>query len=180
MTFTKGFQSLPHTVAFTDADFAGCAVTLKSTSGSIMYHRGVPIVWSSKRQSIRATSTCESEYVALYDTIRLCENQGYLDWFLQERKLPLVFSDNQSALKMSQSTVVTKRSKHIDLRYHKVRDHFKDLCWCPSDLNRADPLTKPLSGQKYLGIFKTPPGFDNISEVDSEEPTVQAFFTVNF
>ena len=132
----------------------GCTVTLKSTSGSIMYHRGVPVVWSAKRQTIRATSTCESEYVALFDTIRLCENQGYLDWYLHGRKLPLVFSDNQSALKLSQSAVVTKRSKHIDLRYHKVRDHFKDLCFCSSELNKADPLTKSLSGKKYIGLFK--------------------------
>ena len=88
-------------------------------------------MWSSKRQTIRATSTCESEYVALYDTIHMCEGQGFLDWFLLERELPLVFADNQSALSLSKSSVITKRSKHMNLRFHKVRDHFRDLCYCP-------------------------------------------------
>eukprot|EP00396_MALV-II-16_sp_LP-1_P000194 gene194-160_t len=58
-----GKDVFPTTVAFTDSDFAGCAVTLRSTSGSILYHRGTPIAWSSKRQSLRATSTMEAEYI---------------------------------------------------------------------------------------------------------------------
>ena len=152
----EGGKELPDTVAFSDADFAGCTVTLRSTSGSILYHRGCPIVWSSKRQTVRASSTCESEYVAIFDSIKLCQSQGFLDWFLEQKDipLPLVFTDNQSALSLSQAAMVTKKSKHISLRYHVVRDHFKDLCFCPTQLNKADPLTKPLAGGKYLSMFK--------------------------
>tara|TARA_B100000586_G_scaffold243223_1_gene197521 strand:- start:2 stop:718 length:717 start_codon:yes stop_codon:yes gene_type:complete len=151
----KGGHELPDLVAFTDSDFAGCSVTLRSTSGSILYYRGTPIVWSSKRQTVRAASTCEAEYVALYDVIRLSQNQGFLDWFLHEKELPLIFSDNKSALDLAKSSVVTKRSKHMNLRYHLVRDHFKDLCYCPTDINKADPLTKPLVSSKYISLFKT-------------------------
>ena len=57
-----GQAGLPNTVTFSDADFMGCTVSMKSTSGSIVYYKGTPVVWSSKRQSITATSTCESEY----------------------------------------------------------------------------------------------------------------------
>ena len=60
-----GGKNLPDTVAFSDSDFMGCFVTLKSTSGSIMYYKGVPIIWSSKRQSIRARSPTEAEYVGI-------------------------------------------------------------------------------------------------------------------
>jgi hypothetical protein len=146
-------QTLPDTVSFSDADFMGCSVTMKSTSGSIMYHRGCPIVWSSKRQSLKATSTCESEYVALYDTIKFSQSQGYLDWFVEDGSLPLIFCDNQSALNLSKSSLVTKKSKHMNLRYHIVRDFARDLCYCPTDVNRADPLTKPLVGGKYVSMF---------------------------
>jgi len=150
-------KSLGNTVCFADADFAGCSVTLRSTSGNILYHRGVPIVWASKRQTVKATSTCESEYMALYDMIKLTQSQGYLDWFLggDGGKLPLTFTDNKSALDLSKSSVITKRSKHIQLRYHVVRDFVKDLCYCPTGQNRADCLTKPVvGGKKYIHMFK--------------------------
>ena len=89
-----GHGELPSTVAFTDSDFAGCAVTLRSTSGSILYYRGCPVVWSARQQGIRATSTCEAEYAACYDCIRTIEGQGFLDYVLKEGEFPLVFIDN--------------------------------------------------------------------------------------
>jgi hypothetical protein len=148
------YQELPHNVAFTDADFCGCSITLKSTSGSILYFRGCPIIWRSKRQSLRTHSTCESEFVAMYDCIRLCQSQGYLGWFLDSRKeLPLIFSDNKSALALSRTSVATKRSKHYALRYMLVKDHFKSFSYVPTDVNLSDPLTKPLSGAKYIQMF---------------------------
>jgi hypothetical protein len=153
----KAGKELADTVAFSDADFAGDCVSLYSTSGSIMYHRGMPIVWTSKRQTVRASSTCEAEYVALYDTIRLTQGQGYLDWFLeQDGEIPLIFGDNESSLALSRSSIVTKRSKHIHLRFHTVRDFAKYLAYCPTEINRADPLTKALTRDKYQGLFGDP------------------------
>ena len=116
-----------------------------------------PIALSSKRQAVRATSTCEAEYIALFDATRITQSQGYLDWFLEQgRETPLIFGDNQSSLALSKSSMVTKRSKHIHLRCHVVRDFAKYLAYCPTDLNRADPLTKPLAGPKYIGLFRVP------------------------
>ena len=109
-----------------------------------MYQRSVPIIWPLRKQSVRAVNTCEAAYVAIYDTSRMTTSLGFLDWFIEEDRLPLVFVDNQSALKLSANSLVTKKSKHINLRYHAVRDHCKDLCYCPTDKNLADPLTKPL------------------------------------
>ena len=98
-------------------------------------------------------------------------SQGYLDWYLTTsgEKLPLVFTDNQSALAMANSTLVNKRSKHIDLRYHMVKDHVKDLCYCHTDRNLADPLTKPLVSAKYLSLFQVDPN-SQISD------TVRSFY----
>ncbi len=164
-------KELADTMAFSDSDFAGCTATLRSTSGSILYHRGTPVCWSAKRQTIRATSTCEAEYVGIYDTIKLSLSQGFLDWFLHERELPLVFTDSQSALGLSNAALVTKRSKHIDLRYHVVRDYCKDLAYCPTGVNRADPLTKPMRSDKYLSLFMTP-----VSEDPSDTFYARAYF----
>ena len=60
---------------------------------------------------------------------------------------------NKSALDLSKPTVVTKRSKHMDLRYHMVRDYSKYLCYCPTDLNLSDALTKPVDSSKYNAMF---------------------------
>jgi len=168
----KGGKNLPNTVAFTDSDFAGCTVTLRSTSGSIIYHRGTPIAWSSKRQTIRATSTCEAEYVGMYDTIKLSLAQGYLDWFLEDRSLPLTFCDNQSALHLSDSSLVNKKSKHMLLRWHMVRDYKEELCYVPTDVNKADPLTKALPAHKYMSLFK----FPNSNIHSSEDETAATCF----
>ena len=107
--------------------------------------------------------------MAAYDTIRLSLSQGYLDWFLVGRSLPLTFVDNQSAIALSKSSLITKRSKHISLRYHVVRDYCKDLCYCPTDSNRADPLTKRVPEVKYLQLFSPQvAGCDGVEEYDSD------------
>jgi len=102
------------------------------------------VLWSCKKQSVRAVSTCEAEYCALYDTVRMSQGFGLLEWLLVEKDLPLTFCDSQSALALSKCTLVTRRSKHIDLRLHAVKDHVRDLCYCPTEHNKADMLTKPL------------------------------------
>ena len=148
-----GHPELPNTVMFSDADFAGDSLTLKSTSGSVLYYRETPILWQSKRQGIRATSTCQAEYQAVYDSIMLSRSQGFLDWYLDDRTCPLIFVDNQSAIALSKSSLVTKKSKHILLRYHTVRDHARDLCFVPTQHNRADGLTKQIPQPKLLEIY---------------------------
>lgn len=155
-----GDRKMSNVVGFSDSDYAGCPVTLKSTTGSILYMFGTPIAWSSRRQSIRATSTCESEYCGIYETLKLCQSQGYLDWFLETEgeKLPLVFTDSQSALALARQAFVSRRSKHIALRMHMVKDHVQDLCYVNTQVNKADPLTKPLVSDKYISLFLTPSG----------------------
>jgi len=116
-----------------------------------MYYRGCPILWSSKRQSLITTSTCSAEYVAAFDTIQLCQSQGYADWF--GGQLPLIFVDSKSALAVADCPLPTKKSKHLAIRYHLVKEHVSSLCYVPTDVNKADPLTKPLTANKYIEMF---------------------------
>jgi hypothetical protein len=161
-------KKLEDFVAFTDSDFAGDTVSLKSTTGSILYYKGTPVCWSARRQGIRALSTCEAEYVAAFDTIQMVRGQGYLDYFLEADDIPLLFCDNQSTIALSKSSIVTKKSKHMQLRFHTVKDHFKSLCYCPSLLNRADPLTKPLTSDRYIDVFFLSAQFQDIVVSDSK------------
>jgi hypothetical protein len=139
-------------VGFCDADFAGCETTLRSTSGCIIYYRGTPVCWSSKRQSLRATSTCEAEYTSMYDLLQFSTRLGCLDWFGDREKM-LFFNDNKSALQLSKTTLATKRSKHFLLRLHEIRDHARKYLYVPSLQNRADPLTKAVLREQYVSIF---------------------------
>lgn len=154
-------------LGFGDSDFAGCSVTFRSTSGSILYYRSCPVVWRASRQSIRSYSTCEAEYIALYDTLVLTKSLGFRNWFLEEKELPLVFCDNQSALKISQNSLPTKKSKHYMLRLMLVRENYKSLAYVPTDKNRADPLTKGVTADKYIQLFDA--GYDPAMDDDVEE-----------
>ena len=140
-------------VCFCDADFAGCEQSSKSTSGSAVYYRGVLVGWRSKLQTTRSHSTCEAEYVSLYDGIRLCQSYGFLDWWMPDSELPVVCTDNKSSLDLSGAALVTRKSKHINLRYHTVRDYKEFLCWVPSALNLADSLTKAVTPAVYKLLF---------------------------
>eukprot|EP00452_MALV-II_sp_L67-6_P000153 gene153-biopygen149 len=170
-TFQKIAQAsgkdLKEFCGFSDADFAGCTQTLRSTSGSIMYYRGCAILWSSKRQSLITTSTCSAEYVAAFDTIQLSESQGYADWF--GNKLPLIFVDSKSALAVADNPLPTKKSKHLAIRYHVVKEWVSSLCYVPTDDNRADPMTKPLTARQYVQMFYHRPTKKQIEEMEIDD-----------
>ena len=162
-------RELPNLVGFSDSDYAGCSVTLKSTSGSVMFYRGVPILWASRRQAVLATSTCEAEYVALFDTVKVMQAVGFAEFFDEKERRPVLFGDNQSSIVLAKTTLPTKRSKHMDIRYHYVKEYAKDIAYCPTGVNMADPLTKPVPDP--LMFFQTPtPGSTELNEkVEGEQ-----------
>ena len=134
------------------------------------------IAWTGKLQTVRAKSTCESEYVAIYDTIRLCQMQGYLQWHIEASGQPLLFSDNQSALALSKTTLTSKRSKHIELRFHEIRDHQDRLAYVPTHRNLADPLTKGISPielfEHALALSAEEEDFDDDDEYYVQQPSL--------
>jgi len=90
----------------------------------------------------------------MHDAIRVSQAQGFLNWFIDgDSKLPLIFADNQSAMAISRSELLTKKSKHFALRYLLVRENFKSFGFCPSHLNLADQFTKGLASDKYKQMF---------------------------
>lgn len=99
-------------ISFSDADWAGEKLDRKSVSGMTIYHGTNLISWSSKKQTVVALSTAESEYIsAAMCVTELLYVKGLCGDFQLKCNLVL-FCDNTSAIKMINSYENTKRSKY--------------------------------------------------------------------
>lgn len=135
---------------FTDSDYAGDSDDRKGTSGYVFMMGTGVVSWSSNKQPIVTLSSTEAEFVAA--TTRACR----AIWLKKILKVlhfkedgpTLIYCDNSSAIKLSKNPVLQGWSKHIDVKYHFLRDLTNDevinLVYCRSEDQIADILTKPL------------------------------------
>ena len=138
---------------FCDADWAG-QPHRHSISGYSFHMGAGAITWSSKKQYIVALLSTEAEYVAQTHTAK---EAMYLHTFVQEIRgldKPIrINCDNQGAIALSKDNKFHARTKHIDIRYHFVREAVEDgkitLKYIPTDENPADIFTKPLAKAKF-------------------------------
>lgn len=140
---------------YCDADWAGDTENRKSTCGFIFFLGKGPISWSTKQQSVVARSSAEAEYLALsYAT----EEAIHLRQLLAELGFPqkeatIIYSDNISAIKLSNNPTFHKRTKTIDIRHHFIRDHVEKgeikFIHCGTKDMLADIFTKPLHGPRH-------------------------------
>lgn len=146
--------------AFTDADHGSSTYDRTSHTGFIFLLSGSPIAWDSRRQRSLAASTTEAEYMAMAE----CAKEAiYLQNFVRELGLDQladlkIFCDNQSALSLAKNPVYHARSKHIDIRYHFIRDAIKKKVFAaeyiPTEKQVADFLTKGLPKAKHQWCMK--------------------------
>lgn len=134
---------------FTDADYAGDVDTQKSTSGCIFLLNGGAISWSSQRQRVVALSTTKAEYIALSNGTKyaiwirgiICESG------LKCAKVHM-YVDNQSAIELTNSPEYHRKTKHIDVRIHFIRDVYEcgeiDVSYIESKEQLANIFTNPL------------------------------------
>lgn len=145
-------------LGYTDSDYAGDLNDRKSTSGYVFMLNSGAISWCSKKQPIVTLSSTEAEYVAA----SLCSCQAIwlrrlMETVQQQQRGPTtIFCDNVSAIKISKNPVLHARSKHIDVRYHFLRelcnDGVIDLVFCKSQDQVADILTKPLKQDTFVKL----------------------------
>ena len=129
LTFRKT-QSNLRIHAFCDADWASSTDDRRSITGyhiSLTEH-GPPISWKSKKQTSVALSTCEAEYVSLSIT---CQETIYLARLVNELtehdlQPTIIKNDNQGALSLIKNPVKHSKSKHIDIRYHFIREIYSN------------------------------------------------------
>ncbi|XP_043483599.1 secreted RxLR effector protein 161-like [Leptopilina heterotoma] len=142
-------------LGFTDADYAGCIQTRKSRSGFVFLLNGGPISWSSKRQDVVSLSTAEAEYIALANgTKEAIWLRRMLNKLGIKCETAPIYVDKQSAIKLSKNSEFHQRSKHIDVRFHFIRDVIgrKDIevKYVMSKDQLADIFTKPLPKQQFV------------------------------
>ncbi|CAL9002860.1 unnamed protein product [Prunus brigantina] len=143
-------------VGYTDSDYAGDQDDRKSTSGYVFLMGSGAVSWSSKKQPVVTLSTTEAEFIAAASSAcQVVWLRRILEVLNQEQSSPtVVFCDNISAIKLSKNPVMHGRSKHIDVRFHFLRDLVRDgileLIQCSTQQQVADVLTKPLKLDVFL------------------------------
>ncbi|GKA53833.1 retrovirus-related pol polyprotein from transposon TNT 1-94 [Tanacetum coccineum] len=142
-------DSLIALTAFADADHAGCQDTRRSTSGSMQLLGDRLVSWSSKRQKSAAISSTEAEYIALSGCCAqiLWMRSQLTDYGFGFNKIPMYY-DNKSAIALCCNNVQHSRSKHIDIRFHFIKEHVEngviELYFVNTEYQLADIFTKAL------------------------------------
>ena len=144
-------------IGYSDADWASSTDDRRSTTGYCfsLTKTGPLISWKSRKQRTVALSSCEAEYMALSATV---QESLYLIQLLKDISCeyqfgpPVIFGDNQGAIALSKNPVNRQRSKHIDVRYHFIRDEINNgkviVQYCPTADMVADIMTKPVTKAK--------------------------------
>ena len=142
---------------YSDSDWGRNKTTRRSVTGYVGYLLGSPIVSQSCYQPTVATSSCEAEYMAISNALKeiLYFTNVFREVELLLFQLPVsIYIDNTGAIDMSTTQVSNKRTKHIDIRHHLIRDSYEDgtifPLHVPTEENTADLFTKPLSDALFI------------------------------
>lgn len=137
------------THGFCDADWASSEEDRRSCTGYTFLFQGGAISWNSKRQPTVALSTTEAEYMSLSSCVQEAMWLKQLQetfWPVLKNEPMIIYSDNQSSIKLSGSDAYHSRTKHIDVRHHFVRNKVTegaiDVQYIQTDVMVADALTK--------------------------------------
>lgn len=145
---------------YVDADFAADNDRRRSLTGWVFKVVNNTVSWRSVLQSVVALSTTESEYMAASEAVkealwlREMMNELYRNFDDQV----VIHCDNQSAVFLSKNQTFHGRTKHIDVKFHFIRDVLSDGKVClqkiPTEENAADMFTKVLPVRKFEGCLK--------------------------
>ena len=151
---------------YSDSDLAGNVEDRRSTGGVVFYLNESLITWVSQKQRCVALSSCEAEFMAA--TAAACQGVWLQNLLRQitdmEHDPVVIYIDNKSAIDLAKNPVFHGRSKHIDIRYHFIREcvdrgeivvkHIR------TEEQRANVLTKAMTTVKFermcvlLGVKK--------------------------
>ena len=148
----------PRLTGYYDSDYAGDLDDRKSTSGYIFLLGSKPIAWNCSKQKVVALSSCEAEYIS--STLAVCQGI-WISRFMREligefiEKFGLCI-DNKSAIEISRNPVYHGQTKHIEVRYHFIRNCVEEnkvmLKYVKMDDQLADLFTKPLGISKFVEL----------------------------
>ena len=160
---TAGYKPLE---GWVDSDHGGCLDTRRSTTGWVFEFCGSVISWSSKRQATVSTSTTESEYIAVSESAKEAVwLRGMLGELGYRQGRTQLNGDNQGSIALANKPAIHSRTKHIDIRYHLIRELIENktisLGYVESANQKADVLTKPLAKPRHVA---------NVRDLRLEQP----------
>lgn len=149
MIYEKQKNDKIELVGYSDSDWAADIKDRKSVTGGVIYFYGNPVVWISKKQNCVTLSSTEAEYVAgCLIGAELIALKGIVKDITKIGVDTILHMDNQGAIKISSTYENSKRSKHIDIKYHFLKDVvYKKILYIryvDTKKNVADILTKSL------------------------------------
>ena len=139
-----------------DFDHATCPDSRRSVSGGAVMLGGGTISWFSRAQRVTALASSELEYVALAEIV----NEAKVFRQVQEFIIPTlrnctisIMKDNQNAIKMANNKHSSRRTRHIDVKHHIVRDAVEERLVCivyvGGEEQHADVLTKAVDVRTF-------------------------------
>ena len=150
---------------YADAAYADDPVSRKSTSGHIIYWGGMPVEFKASKQRVVAMSTTEAEYI---EAAEACKSTRASHMLLTElesclpedtpdlgnTQVPILYQDNQAAIHIMNNQVNSARSKHIDVRYHYIKEQIRlgniRSKFIGTDKQLADGFTKIQNVANFL------------------------------
>lgn len=156
--YEKGAELKPMLLGYSDSDFAGDMEDRKSTTGVGYFLNGSLVTWASQKQKIVALSSCEAEYVAA--AAAACQgiwlSRLVADFLGTKETTVRLLMDNLSAIALSRNPVHHDRSKHIDTRYHFLRECVEEgkveIEHVRTAEQVADIFTKALGQVKFIEL----------------------------
>ena len=139
---------------YVDSDFGGDLDKRRSLTGYVFTIGGCAISWKATLQSTVALSTTEAEYMAITEAFKeAIWLKGLFGDLCDDVQTTTVFCDSQSAIYLTKDQMYHERTKHIDVRYHFVRDIIARGDIVVSKVsthdNPADMMTKTLPVTKF-------------------------------
>ncbi|KAE8721075.1 hypothetical protein F3Y22_tig00016885pilonHSYRG00007 [Hibiscus syriacus] len=168
-------------VGYSDSDWGGDIDNRRSTTGFVFFMGDITFTWMSKKQPIVTLSTCEAEYIAATSCVchaiwlrNLLKEIG----LIQEEPTK-VCVDNKSAIALSKNPVFHDRSKHIDIRYHYIREcvarNDVEVEYVNSQDQVTDIFTKPLKNVALILTSSSSPRLKNAIQPVVDDPQISQF-----
>lgn len=157
--YKSGDPALLGLLGYCDADYGGDIEDRRSVSRHLFLLGRGPITWNSTKQRCVSMSTTEAEYIALSEAckqgqwIRALLKELQCTQFIQQSLATPILSDNQGYIALARDPIAHSRTKHIDIRYHYIRDLISfgktSVDYIRTEDMKADMLTKPLPLATY-------------------------------
>jgi hypothetical protein len=153
--YGRGAGARADLTGYSDSDMGGDVDTRKSTTGVLFFLGDRPVSWQSQKQKVVALSSCEAEYIAA--TTGACQAVWLArllgDLTGEEPRAATLLVDNKSAISLIKNPVFHDRTKHIDLRFHYIRECVEKkkvhVEFTSTATQLTDILTKPLGRVKF-------------------------------